>query len=194
MIILKPDYGNILSIYNMLKYIGYDVEITNDPDKIQNADKIILPGVGKFDTGINFVTPLKDSLLKARDNGAYILGICLGMQILVDKSEEGYKEGLGLIRGELKKFKVQKHVPNIGWNTCTQVQADPIFKYCKTSRYYFMHSYYLTNVPKENILYTSTYEIEYISGIKQGRIYGFQFHPERSHKYGMALMKGFCEL
>ena len=198
--ILDYGLGNLGSIRNMLKRIGEDSIITNDKEVIISADKLILPGVGKFDAGIeglnkaDLVPIIKEEILNKKKK---ILGICLGMQLLLDGSEEGRLEGLGLIHGFSKRFPndLDLRVPNMGWNevfsdeSCVLTQEVP-----KPMRFYFAHSYYAkTDVESESVIWTE-YGLRYASGIKKENVFGVQFHPEKSHKYGMQLLKNFASL
>lgn len=201
--VLIIDYkmGNVGSILNMIKKIGGEAEISDDIEKIKNADKLILPGVGAFDTGMknleemNLISVIKEKAL----NGTPILGICLGMQLLADKSEEGKLDGLELINGEVKKFKFDNDkslkIPHMGWNTISPVKEDILFNDMPPEmKFYFVHSYYFVCNDKNDELAKTSYGFDFSSMVRKGNIIGAQFHPEKSHKFGMKLLKNFLEI
>lgn len=197
------DYGmgNVSSIVNMLKKIGVTVTLASNIKEIQAADKLILPGVGSFDAGMK---KLKDGGLvdEIKKNAIIyekpLLGICLGMQMLGRKSEEGMEEGLSLIPFESKRFDFNGNkdfkIPHMGWDiTKTQLIDDPIVKNLNLiQRYYFVHSYYAVCDIDENILMRCEYGYSFAAAVKYKSIYGVQFHPEKSHKFGMDLLENFA--
>jgi len=195
------DYGlgNLASIKNMIKKVGGTAEITSDLTKISNADKIILPGVGAFAKGMeNLINTGIKSVLdkKALQDKTPIMGICLGMQLLTKHSEEGNVNGLGWINAQTKKFTFDTSVykiPHMGWTDIKITQPEhPIFKNINTNpRYYFVHSYYVICEQKENSLAQADYGITFDCGIVNDNILGFQFHPEKSHRFGMEIMNNF---
>jgi glutamine amidotransferase len=199
--IIDYGIGNLGSIANMFDYIGVETEILSDPDKIYNAKKIIMPGVGSFDAAIskiNNINGLREVLnYKALKVKIPFLGICLGMQLFVNSSEEGNLSGLGWIDGKVKKFPELKNlkVPHMGWNTVALKSSDIIVKnLTNQERYYFVHSYYVELKDKKNSLMKTNYGFDFDSGIFQENLYGFQFHPEKSHRYGMKIFKNFSEI
>jgi glutamine amidotransferase len=196
------DYGmgNVGSIINMLKKIGADALLAKNPEDIIKSDKIILPGVGSFDSGMNklkksgmYEEIKKHALVEKKP----LLGICLGMQMLGRKSEEGVEEGLGFIPFDNIKFNFNGSkdikIPHMGWDvTEINLKDDPIVKDLDSfQRYYFVHSYHAVCDNNENILMTCDYGYEFAAAVKNGNIYGFQFHPEKSHRFGMALLENF---
>tara|TARA_R110000803_G_scaffold210230_1_gene281521 strand:- start:1921 stop:2520 length:600 start_codon:yes stop_codon:yes gene_type:complete len=194
------DYGmgNVGSVESMINHLGYHkTKIVTTPEELKEVDKIILPGVGTFDNGMK---NLKDSGLfdelntQALINNKPVLGICLGMQLLMDKSEEGKLGGLGWIKGECKKFRFSDNslkVPHMGWNVASPITNE----LCDNdSRFYFVHSYYVKCIEKDNIMLKTNYGMEFVSGVSKDSIFGVQFHPEKSHKYGMELMEKFINL
>lgn len=197
------DYGlgNIGSIVNMLKRIGYLAEVTNDVNKIQDVQKIILPGVGAFDSGmkklkeLNLVDDIIECVLVKK---VPILGICLGMQLMTNGSEEGKEKGLSLIDAEVKKFNFNDNfalkIPHMGWNSLEVQKSHPLIKDMEQEiRFYFVHSYFVKCNRGEDILTTTKYGISFVSAFAKGNIMGVQFHPEKSHKFGMHLLKNFIE-
>lgn len=196
------DYGmgNIGSLTNMLRRIGAKAEVVSDIKSLTHADKILLPGVGAFDAAMARIHELGfyDVLrTKALDDKTPLMGICLGMQLLTSQSEEGRVTGLGLIPGKARKFpKIDRlKVPHMGWNTVDIKKQTSITEHLpEDPRFYFVHSYYVkANNPADRML-TCQYGLDFDAGIQRDKIYGVQFHPEKSHKFGMALLRGFVDL
>lgn len=199
-VIIDYKTGNVGSILNMLKKIGADAEISSDPELIRNASKLILPGVGSFDAGMKslkemgLIPILSEKVIKGKTP---ILGICLGMQLFAQKSEEGVLPGLGWISGEVKKFDFDKRrlkIPHMGWNTIDIKKSDLVFKdMAEEPRFYFVHSYHFVCENKEDVLATTNYGYDFESIVKRENIIGVQFHPEKSHKFGMQMLKNYAE-
>ena len=199
------DYGlgNLSSIKSMLRRIGFISEITSNLDKISLADKLILPGVGAFDNGMkNIRSKGLEPLLRKKvlEDKVPILGICLGMQLLCDGSEEGKEPGLRWIPGFAKKFNFINEnknlkIPHMGWNNVQITGNSELIKdFLPEMRFYFVHSYHVVCDNPENILLTVDYGGFVAAAIKKDNIFGTQFHPEKSHKFGMQLLKNFAEL
>lgn len=196
------DYGmgNVGSIINMLKKIGVESTLTSDERVIDSADRLILPGVGSFDKGMYNLNEkgLSDIIKKnVCEYNKPLLGICLGMQLLGRSSEEGKIRGLDLIPFENVKFSfnasLNLKIPHMGWDIITNVMEDPLSKGLDPhQRYYFVHSYHAACDYKENILMECDYGYVFTAAVKSGNIYGVQFHPEKSHKFGMALLENFA--
>lgn len=197
------DYGcgNLFSISSSAKALGLDVVVTGDAEQIKKADRIILPGVGAFEDAINKLrsSGLADVIIEEAKNGKPILGICLGMQLLFDKSYEyGEFEGLGLISGEICPFEgdIDKNlkIPHMGWNKLIFKADNPIFKYISDGDYmYFVHSYYGKNCD-ESLLAVSEYDVMVPAVVNSKNVYGMQFHPEKSGEKGLMLLKAFAEI
>lgn len=199
--IVNYGMGNLGSIANMLRRIGFDAIITADPEVISNATKLILPGVGAFEHGMESLnrlglTPILTQ--KVTVEKVPVLGICLGMQLMTEGSDEGRLPGLGWIKGRFEKFvfpddmKAYK-VPHMGWNKLLQAKPSRLLEgYDETPRFYFVHSYYFKPGNPADVLGTTSYGIEYASAFEHENIVGVQFHPEKSHKYGMNLLKNFA--
>jgi imidazole glycerol-phosphate synthase subunit HisH len=193
--------GNIGSIRNMLKKIGETSVITSRRDEIADASKLILPGVGAFDTGMKNLRDLDliDILTqKVLADKIPVLGICLGLQLLSSKSEEGLLPGLGWINAETLRFKFSNtseyKIPHMGWNFISIKKESRLFDgMYPDARFYFVHSYYLSVSDSNDILASTLYESEFSSAFEKGNITGVQFHPEKSHKFGMKLLKNFID-
>lgn len=196
--IIDYGMGNIGSILNMLKKIKVESQIVKDAEGIRSAQKLILPGVGSFDKGTENLAPLIETLNhKVLVEKIPILGICLGMQLLLEKSEEGHKDGLDWIRGESRRFEFDNKkykVPHMGWNRVEPKNNNNLFHgFDVLPRFYFVHSYKVVPSEASCILGETVYGEPFCSALKQGNIYGVQFHPEKSHKYGMRLLKNYAE-
>ncbi|MCK5127175.1 MAG: imidazole glycerol phosphate synthase subunit HisH [candidate division Zixibacteria bacterium] len=201
--IIDYGMGNLRSIQNMLKHIGAESEISSDPAVILKAEKLILPGVGAFDQAVSNIDSLgirSVIVKKANEDKVPVLGICLGMQLLGRCSEEGNSEGLGLIDVVSKKFEFsgnenKLNVPHMGWNTLTPTNDRSLFHGMSYQpRFYFVHSYHVVCNNSGNILARTDYGIEFISAIIRDNVFGVQFHPEKSHKFGMKLLQNFAEI
>ena len=198
--IINYGLGNLGSIQNMLKVIGEKAVISSNPEELDKCDRYILPGVGAFDAGMQ---KLNESGLssylkeKATNEKKPILGICLGMQLLGRKSEEGSLPGLGLIPFDNIRFKLENtnlKVPHMGWDIVDFKQDIPLLRSLEgTQRYYFVHSYHAKCDYKENILMTCDYGYVFAASVVKDNIFGVQFHPEKSHNFGMALLRNFVK-
>jgi len=198
------DYGmgNLGSIKNMLKHLGIASVITADSNKIMSAEKLILPGVGAFDNGIKILTErgLIDALnKKVLEEKTPILGICLGMQMFTNKSEEGQLSGLGWIDAEISRFKFNGNdnklkVPHMGWNLMEQSKESKLLDgMYNEPRFYFVHSFHLTCTDENDCLGFTDYGYRFVSAVEKNNIYGVQFHPEKSHKFGMKILNNFSK-
>jgi glutamine amidotransferase len=200
--VIDYDVGNVGSIANMLKKAGAEAEITADLEKIGRADKIVLAGVGSFDTGMQKLrergmVELLDR--KVRDGGTPLLGICLGMQFFARGSEEGTEPGLGWLKARTVRFKLPPEsrlkVPHMGWNGLDLApSANGSHGIAPDARFYFVHSYHLVCEDESDVLARTTYGYPFVSAVRRGNIFGVQFHPEKSHRYGMELLKRFSQL
>lgn len=193
--------GNIFSIVNMLKRIGYESYVAKSPVELEKATGIILPGVGSFDYGIKnlqdlgfytYLTEIYPSLEKP------LLGICLGMQLLTNSSEEGVLPGLGLIDAYTIKFPAQNgdssyKIPHMGWNYVHDVDSMLLRGFQEIPRFYFVHSYYVHCKNQSDIDGTTDYSVSFSSIVNKGNTWGVQFHPEKSHRFGMQLLRNFAQ-
>ncbi|RPD51021.1 imidazole glycerol phosphate synthase subunit HisH [Paracnuella aquatica] len=199
--IIDYGMGNLGSIQNMFKRIKVASEVTSDLKKISQAKKILLPGVGAFDAAMERIEnagflPVLNQ--KALEEKIPILGICLGMQLLTNSSEEGVRRGLGWINAKTIRFKLSDarlKVPHMGWNLVHTQNLSPLIDNLpEDPRFYFVHSYHVQCMDPFNVLTTTHYGISFHSVIQQNNIYGAQFHPEKSHKFGMKLLQNFAQL
>lgn len=194
------DYGmgNLRSVQKALEFIGAEAEITDDNDKILNSRGIILPGVGAFPDAMDNIKKLGiDTVLnEAVNEGTPLMGICLGMQLLFDESEEVRNtKGLGFLRGKIKKFNVDLKIPHMGWNNLIIDSDCEILKDVKEGSYvYFVHSYYAQIQEEEVLKAHSFYGINTPAVVSKGNVFGLQFHPEKSGEPGMQMLKNFWEL
>lgn len=196
------DYGvgNLASIKNMLKRVGEDALISSEPEAILQADKLILPGVGAFDTCAG---KLHDSGLlpilnkKVIEEKTPLLGVCVGMQLLTEGSEEGVLPGLGWIPGRIVRFRYDRlqpglKVPHMGWTEVIVNKESRLFTgMFSNPRFYFVHSYHPEITHPEDALLNATHGYSFVAGLERNNILGVQFHPEKSHKYGMKLFENF---
>jgi glutamine amidotransferase len=198
------DYGtgNLKSIANMLSRVGGKVEVVSNPALLHQFEKVILPGVGSFDHGMSnlnakgWLEALGEAVLQIR---LPVLGICLGMQLMCKSSEEGQLPGLGWIEGDVKRFNLAPEsllkVPHMGWNAVDVVTPSPLFdEDSEEQRYYFVHSYHVICNNPADVLATAHHGYDFVASFRHENIYGVQFHPEKSHRFGMALMKKFVDL
>ena len=198
------DYGvgNLGSILNMLKKVGAKAQASSDPGVLRQAEKLILPGVGAFDAGMKKLNetglvPVLNELVL--DKKVPVIGLCLGMQLMTKRSEEGTEAGLGWIDAETVRFKfgpenAHLKVPHMGWNTLDiRRQHLLVADLGPESRFYFVHSYYIVCADETDVVANTDYGYPLAAVINRGNIMGAQFHPEKSHKFGMQLLKNFAE-
>lgn len=194
------DYGlgNLGSVVNMAKRAGAKITLVSTPDEVVESERVLLPGVGAFDEGMarlhdhGLVGPLREFAASGRP----LFGICLGMQLLLDGSEEGELPGLGLVPGRSVRFSETEgvRVPHMGWNTVEPTRVDPVVDGLpEDSRFYFVHSYRVVPDRSEDQLATTDYAGPFASMIRAGNVVGAQFHPEKSHAFGMTILKNFAE-
>lgn len=201
--IIDYGLGNIRAFANIYKNLNIPHIIASSPDELKPASHIILPGVGAFDHAMQSIKnsgmleTLNELVLSDK---IPVMGICVGMQVLADSSEEGNEAGLGWIKGEVKKidssqFKHHTRLPHMGWNDVKPMMEKGLFDAMKDdARFYFLHSYYFECENKDNILAVTEYGSEFACAVNLDNIYGVQFHPEKSHQYGIQLLKNFAEL
>jgi len=200
--IVDYNMGNLASVQNAFAKLGKESVIESDPAKFKDYDKLILPGVGAFGDAMEHLRDrnMIDALKEYAQSGKYMLGICLGMQLLFQSSEEfGNHEGLGLIKGSVvafdsSKFSEPLKVPHMGWNRMF-TSKHPLFKNLDEEHYlYFVHSYHVKCSNKEDIIGTTNYGYEFTSAVCRDNVMGFQPHPEKSHKNGLHILENFIKL
>ncbi|MBL7703061.1 MAG: imidazole glycerol phosphate synthase subunit HisH [Ferruginibacter sp.] len=203
MLISIIDYGvgNLTSVQNMFRKAGVDAGICNDKSEIVSAKKIILPGMGAFDSCMQkfndsgFRDIIEQKIVQEK---IPVLGICVGLQMLMEGSEEGNLPGFGWIKGRTVAFdkaKMQEgdKIPNMGWLDVTEKKASRLTEGLHEARFYFAHSFHVLPADKKDILITARYGYEFTAGIEKENILGVQFHPEKSHRFGMQLLKNFAD-
>lgn len=200
--LIDYNVGNLSSVKNALKKIGAKIELVNDPDKLKNYDSVILPGVGAFADAMDSLkkSGLDEAVIEFTKTGKNLLGICLGMQLLLDKSEEfGSCNGLGLIKGVVKRFDKNKmnhnlKIPHVGWNRVYKQNKTKLFNELPDSFYlYFVHSYHVV-CDEKYIIGKTNYGYAFASAICKDNIFGLQPHPEKSHKVGLKILANFIDL
>lgn len=197
-IIVDYDCGNTGSVINMLKFLGKKSKLSSNPEDLYRAKWIILPGVGKFDSAITSLNNrgLSEALLcVASRKKTPIMGICLGMQVMCKSSEEGLLDGLGLIEAEVKKFPMNfdttMKMPHMGWNSVRIKNQGSIFSGLKDPRFYFIHSFYVDCFQKDDVIGETEYGLGFVSAFQKDNLVGVQFHPEKSHSYGVEVFRNF---
>jgi len=200
--IVDYNMGNLASVKNAFSLLGEEVVVESDPDKLKDYDKLILPGVGAFGDAMEHLKEngMNEAVKSYAKSGKYMLGICLGMQLLFDSSEEfGSNEGLGLIKGKIVKFDESKFshslkVPHMGWNRMFNKKHD-LFKGMDAEHYlYFVHSFHAVCEDTKNIIGETEYGYKFTSSVVNDNILGIQPHPEKSHKNGLAILKNFINI
>ncbi|MDO4545197.1 MAG: imidazole glycerol phosphate synthase subunit HisH [Bacillota bacterium] len=203
--IIDYGVGNLFSLTASLKYLGAETKVTGDPAEIESADRVILPGVGAFEDAAGKLQSagLADVVKSQGKAGKPLLGICLGMQLLFEESfEYGRHEGLGLIKGTIASIEEDLaaagveglKVPHIGWNSLAFSEGEPLFKYLKQGEYvYYVHSFYGKDC-EESTIASSQYGIKITGAVRNGNVYGTQFHPEKSGETGLNILRAFMEL
>jgi len=202
-VIVDYQCGNLFSVQKALKRLNLLSISSNYPKDIELADKIILPGVGNFGSGMrnlaknNLIDILSEKILVKKTP---VLGICLGMQLLTNFSEEGNARGLGYVKADIQRFKFDKNIqlktPHVGWNNINFSKDNLLFKGIdKSQQFYFVHSYHMVSSEQNNLFLSYTnYGYDFISSFVKENIYGVQFHPEKSHDQGMQLINNFCKI
>ena len=193
--IIDLGIGNLGSLKNMFDHLDISCEVKSDYNSIIKAKKIVLSGVGSFDSAMNKINSSKELRKILNDlvliKKVPVLGICLEMQIMLESSEEGKELGLAWVKGTVKRFNkdLSIKVPHMGWNIAENTKKN--FLSDTQQKYYFVHSYYVDLKNKNDCIMKTNYGIKFVSGISKNNIYGVQFHPEKSHKNGMSVLKNF---
>lgn len=202
LVIVDYESGNLGSVANMFKRIGAQVEFASKPEDLDTADKIVLPGVGHFAHAVDSLT--KTGLFEALNKKVLkentpILGICLGAQLMLDRSEEGDRDGFGWVKGRCKRFRFDTtkklKVPHMGWNQVQALKPSLLTeKLPDSARFYFVHSYHFDLSDPNDRLFQTEYGYTFTSAFQKNHIIGLQFHPEKSHRFGMSVLKNFSEM
>ena len=199
--IIDYGVGNLYSLTSSFRFIGADVTVTSDTDVIRSADKLILPGVGAFEDAREKLraTGLDRVIVEEAGKGKPIMGICLGMQMLFERSfEYGEHEGLGLLRGSVigmqGRIPAELKIPHIGWNALHVTREHPLLRYVKEGDcVYFVHSFYADGC-EDSLIASAEYGREITAAVAKGNVMGCQFHPETSGRVGLSILRAFCEL
>ena len=199
--IVVVDYGmgNLGSVVNMIEYLGHEVAATSKPSEIEGASRLILPGVGAFDAGMRNLTQsgIRPALDHAvLEKGIPILGVCLGMHLMTEGSEEGASRGLGWFRAETKRIPAAPHlkVPHMGWNTVEFAREDPLTTgLSDDARFYFVHSYAVEVRRQSEVVMYASHGIRFAAALRRDHIFAVQFHPEKSHRFGEKILRNFLE-
>jgi imidazole glycerol-phosphate synthase subunit HisH len=200
-VIVDYGMGNLGSIKNMFKHLRVEAAVSADPEVIASADKLVLPGVGHFDHGMRQIKErgLREVLdRRALQDKIPVLGICLGMQLLLESSEEGAEAGLGWVKGRVVRFDAARaagkiRVPHMGWNVAKPIKESPLTDGLGSDpRFYFVHSFHAADSAPADALLITPYGYEFVSGLQSANLYGVQFHPEKSHRFGLRLLQNFA--
>lgn len=201
--IIDYGLGNIQAFINVYNRIGIPVTVAKTSDTLETASKLILPGVGAFDHAMELldVSGMRQTLDQlVLSKKVPILGICVGMQILANSSDEGKMPGLGWIPGHVKAFTsvpeaTELPLPHMGWNDVSVKRDQRLFKgFEEEARFYFLHSYFFVSLNQDAVIATATYGADFCCAVQSDNVYGVQFHPEKSHHFGTGLLKNFAEL
>jgi glutamine amidotransferase len=197
------DYGlgNVQAFLNIYKRLNIPAASAQTPQELATAERIVLPGVGAFDRAMALLqeSGMRDTLDKiVLLEGKRVLGVCVGMQMMADRSEEGKLPGLGWISGEVARFEERSfnqrtHLPHMGWNDVEPRADDTLFAGIAQPQYYFLHSYRYVPTDETDILATTNYGTSFASALRRGQIFGTQFHPEKSHHWGVSLLANFAK-
>jgi len=193
--IVDYNMGNLASVRNAFKKINANAEVVSEADKLKNYDKLIFPGVGAFGDAMEHLkkSNLDEAMKDFIKSGKYVLGVCLGMQLLFEKSEEfGSHKGLSVIEGEVVKFKTDKKIPHMGWNKLFHKNS-PLFEGLNNPYLYFVHSYHVV-CDKKYVIGKTIYGYEFVSAVNKDNVYGFQPHPEKSHNEGLRILENFVNI
>jgi glutamine amidotransferase len=198
--IIDYNMGNLASVYNACHLLDAKASIVKDPNELKKFDRVILPGVGAYGDAMEHLieTGMNEAVYEFAKSGKPMIGICLGMQLLFESSQEfGHSNGLGLIDGEVVKFDKSKmhedfKIPHMGWNTIVN-KEHPLFEGLHNPYLYFVHSYHAVTSEK-NVIGTTTYGYEFVSAVNKDNIFGFQPHPEKSHDNGLKILKNFMNI
>lgn len=195
--LIDSPVSNRDNVHRALVEVGARVTLSADPEVIARSPRIVLPGVGSFSAAMAWLidSGIADAIRRAVDSGSFLLGICVGHQLLFEESDEmGVTRGLGLCSGRVRRFETDLPVPQVGWN-CVDVERDPLFDGIESgTAFYFVNSYHAATVPPEAQIASALYGPRFNAAVRSGRVRGVQFHPEKSHDAGLRVLKNFVEL
>ena len=187
--------GNLRSISNGFRKLDCEVEITNDVEKIADAEHLVLPGVGAFGSAMKNIEPFKEVILEHINDDKPFLGICLGQQLLMSESEESKDiKGLGVFKGSAEYLPVDLKIPHMGWNRLDVVRNNPILEGTDGKYFYFVHSYHVVPEDESVIAATTNYGVDVAASLRENNIFSTQFHPEKSGKDGLLILKNFINV
>ena len=197
--IIDYDMGNLRSVQKALEHLGHEAQVTDDPAKVAEASKVILPGVGAFADAIAALRSrgLVEPIVASINSGKPFLGICLGLQLLFERSyEDGEHEGLGVLPGEVRRFEVppEYKVPHMGWNRLRLLRPSPVLEGADGAYFYFVHSYYAVPAKEEHVAAVADYPEPFCAAVWRDNLVATQFHPEKSQTDGLRILKNFAEL
>jgi glutamine amidotransferase len=201
--IIDYGLGNVRAFLNMFRRMNIDAKKAGTPAELADASKIVLPGVGAFDHAMELLdtSGLRGTLeRRVLEDKVPVLGVCVGMQILLNSSDEGRRKGLGWVAGRARAFRHASNscdlpLPHMGWNDVRAITGDPLLAGLdQESRFYFLHSFYAECENDDDVIARAEYGIDFCCALRCGNVYGAQFHPEKSHRYGARLLKNFAEL
>jgi glutamine amidotransferase len=193
--IIDCGVGNLYSIKNALQKTGLEANILSATQNLQNVDAIVLPGVGNFKAGAENLRSLKPRIVGLVDSGVPLFGVCLGMQLLFEGSEESSGEGLGLLKGQVQKLPANVKAPHMGWNTLTIMKKNELLDGVAEGDYfYFVHSYYANPADKKIAVANTSYGLDFASVVAKNNVLGTQFHPEKSGKPGERVLQNFSRI
>lgn len=200
--IVDVGVSNVGSLANMCFKLGQRASITRDPERVREASRVLLPGVGSFDQGMERLEAdgVADALRARAQAGGILLGVCLGLQLLFDGSDEGERAGLGIVPGWVRRLPVQTEsgrvkIPHMGWNTVDPTRESALMRHLNgRSRFYFVHSYAAAPAEVGDVLAYTQHGQRFVSMVERGSVRGVQFHPEKSHRHGASLLRAFLEL
>ena len=197
-VIIDYNVGNLHNLKNALDFSGIENRLVTNPDEVKKADRILLPGVGAFAPAMDHLkkSGMLEALQEKFQSGSPMLGVCVGAQLLMDNSEEdGFHDGLGWIKGKVKRFSHKLKIPQIGWNSVKIQKNNLLFKHVSDEMYfYFVHSYHLELRNNDQVLGMTNYGYDFASVVCKENLWGVQFHPEKSQNSGLQLLKNFCTL
>ena len=197
-VVIDYNVGNLHNLKNALDFSGIENRLVKNPDEVKKADRILLPGVGAFAPAMDHLkkSGMLEALQEKFQSGAPMLGVCVGAQLLMDNSEEdGLHDGLGWIKGKVKRFSHELKIPQIGWNSVKKQKNNLLFKHVSDEMYfYFVHSYHLELRNLDQVLGMTNYGYDFASVVCKENLWGVQFHPEKSQNAGLQLLKNFCTL